>query len=52
VNEKLADVLRSVDLGQGALYPFQVFQHDRKTPIKLGPASMSIQEILRWLMMT
>ncbi|MDA8747666.1 hypothetical protein N9M66_05600 [Litoreibacter sp.] len=34
VNEKLADVLKSVNLGQGALYPLQAFQHDRITPIE------------------
>ena len=34
VSESLADVFRQFDLGEGALYPVKVLQHDRKTPVE------------------
>jgi len=34
VSTACADVLRQFDLGEGALYPTKLFQHDRTTPVE------------------
>lgn len=34
VSAACADVLRQLDLGDGALYPTKLFQHDRITPVE------------------
>lgn len=34
VSERMADVLRQFDLGQGALYPVRVLEYDRKTQVE------------------
>lgn len=34
VSSACADVLRQFDLGDGALYPTKLFQHDRTTPVE------------------
>jgi len=34
VSAAFADVLRRFDLGKGALYPVELFQHDRETPVE------------------
>jgi len=34
VSAAFADVLRRLDLGKGALYPVELFQHDRETPVE------------------
>ena len=34
VSAAFADVLRQFDLGKGALYPVELLQHDRETPVE------------------
>ncbi|WP_157033336.1 hypothetical protein [Loktanella sp. S4079] len=42
INEKAANILRDHDLGQGALYPVDLFENDRVTPIEANILTLCI----------